>query len=174
MNKFLFMTPILLVLSLGLVVSSQANSMAQSGLTTYDTSKLIGLTVKARSGVKLGQIFDLVADSSGHLDFAIVSQPGFEDFPGRFVIVPFGTLTISKGPSHKIHVVFNTDKEKFYEGPDYSAETLANLKQAASVDRYYGIQPSWTKNGQAAENRILLRILDGRRWDLWGERQQGF
>ena len=151
MNRYLLMAPILLVLGLGLAVSSQANPMAQSGLTTYDTSKLIGLTVKARDGVKLGQIFDLVADSSGHLDFALVSQPGFEEFPGRVVVVPFGALKISKGGDHKTHVVFNEDKEKFYEGPDYGTENLSNLKQAASVDYYYGIQPSWTPMGQCAD-----------------------
>ena len=151
MNRFLLIAPILLVLGLGLAVSSQANSMAQSGFTTYDTSKLIGNTVKSRDGVKLGQIFDLVADSFGHLDFALVIQPGFEDFPGRVVVVPFQTLVISKGGDHKIRVVFNEDKEKFYEGPDYGTETLSNPMQAASVDHYYGIQPSWTPIGQCAD-----------------------
>jgi len=151
MNRYLLMAPILLVLSLGLAISSQANSMAQSGFTTYDTSKLIGLTVKSRSGVKLGQIFDLVADSSGRLDFALVVEPGFEEFPGRVVVVPMDTLMISKEGSQKMTVVFNEDKEKFYEGPDYGTEHLSNPRQAASVDEYYGIQPSWTTKGQCAD-----------------------
>ncbi len=151
MNRYVLIVPILLVLGLGLAVSSQANSMAQSGFKAYDTSKLIGLTVKARSGVNLGQIFDLVADSSGRLDFALVIQPGFEEFPGRVVVVPFQTLMISKGGDRKIHVAFNEDKEKFYEGPDYGTENPSNPKQAASVDYYYGIQPSWTPMGQCAD-----------------------
>jgi hypothetical protein len=130
--------------------------MAQSGFTAYDTSKLIALTVKSRDGVKLGQIFDLVADSSGHLDFALVIQPGFEEFSGRVVVVPFQTLMISKGGDHKIRVAFNEDKEKFYEGPDYGAENLSNPKQAASVDYYYGIQPSWTPMGQCADARGVM------------------
>ncbi len=174
MNKSLLTGSILFVLSLGLAVISQANPMAQSELATYDTSKLIGLTVEARDGVKLGQIFDLVADSSGHLDFVIVSQPGFEEFPGRLVVLPFGTLTIAKGETDTFRVIFDENKEKFYEGPDWSSENLADLKQAASVDRYYGIQSSWTQTGKATEDRMLLRILDARRWDPWGERSQGF
>ena len=151
MNRYLLIAPILLVLGLGFAVNSRANSMAQSGFTTYDTAKLIGLTVKSSDGVKLGQIFDLVADSSGHLDFVLVIQPGFEEFPGRVVVVPFQTLMISKGGDHKIRVAFNEDKEKFYEGPDYGTEILSNPKQAASVDYYYGIQPSWTPIGQCAD-----------------------
>ncbi len=151
MNRYAPIVPIFLVLGLGLAVSSQANPMGQNGFTTYDTSHLIGLTVRARDGATLGQIVDPVADSSGHLDFALVSQPGFEEFPGRVVVVPIQTLMISKGGDHKIHVVFNEDKEKFYEGPDYGTKNLSNPKQAASVDYYYGIQPSWTPIGQCAD-----------------------
>ncbi len=151
MNRYALIVPIFLVLGLGFAVSSQANPMAQNGFRTYDTSHLIGLTVRARDRVNLGQIFDLVADPSGHLDFALVSQPGFEEFPGRVVVVPFQTLMISKGGDHKTRVVFNEDKEKFYEGPDYGTDNLSNTKQAASVDYYYGIQPAWTPIGQCAD-----------------------
>jgi len=144
MNKFLSSVAVLFVLSLGFAAASHAASMAQGGLTTYDTSKLIGLTVMARNGVKLGQIFDLVANSNGRLDFAIVMQPGFEEFPGRLVVVPFATLTLSNVGPHNIRVVFREDKEKFYEGPDWTGK-LNDLKQVASVDRYFGIQPYWTE-----------------------------
>ncbi len=174
MNRILPIMTVLFVLSFGFAASSHANSVGQSGLTPYDATNLIGLMVKARDGVTLGKIFDLVVDSHGQVDFAIVSQPGFEEFSGRLVVVPFSTLMISKGKSHEIRVVFNADKEKFYEGPDYGTENLANLKQAASVDRYYGIQPSWTEKGRTAEDWMLLRILDARRWDCWGERPQTF
>ena len=145
MSKIFFIIAVLAILSLGLAARSQANSMAQNEFTTYDTTKLIGLTVKARDGVELGQILDLVVDSHGHVDFAIVNQPGFEEFSGGLVVVPFGTLTISKTKSGNIRVVFNENKEKFYEGPEWGYENLNDLKQAALVDRYYGIQPYWTE-----------------------------
>jgi len=144
MNRILSIIAVLSILSLGFVAGSQAKSMAQRGFTTYDTTKLIGLTVKSRGGVELGQIFDLVVDSNSHVDFAIVLQPGFDEFTGRLVVVPLSTLMILKGKSDKISVVFNGDKEKFYESPDWSNINLANMKQAASVYRYYGIQPYWT------------------------------
>lgn len=164
MNRVLSLIAVVLILSLGFVAGSQANSMTQRGFTTYDTTKLIGLTVKARDGVQLGQIFDLVVDSNGHVDFVIVSQPGFEESWGRLVVVPFSMLTISKAQSGKTSVVFNADKEKFYEGPDWGNENLANPKQAAAVDRYYGVQPYWTEGGMTKYANPYS----------WGGEAQGF
>ncbi len=122
----------------------RTNSMAQRGFKTYETTHLVGLTVEARDGAQLGRIFDLVVDSNGHVDFAIVGQPGVEDSPGRLVVVPFSTLKLPEGNPDKISVVFKADKEKFYEGPDFSDISPSDSKQVASVDRYYGVQPYWT------------------------------
>ena len=153
MNKLLTVITVFFVLSLGFVTASQARSMGQSRLTIYDTTKLIGLTVKSPDGVALGTIFDLVVDSRGHVDFAIVSQPGFEEFPGRLVAVPFSSLKISEERSQQIHVVLNADKEKFYEAPDWGDKNLANRQQAASLDRYFGVSPYWTEEtGKAARH----------------------
>ncbi len=154
MNRLLVVLAMVFVLSFGFAASSHANAMAQNGFRTYDTTKLIGLTVKSRDGVELGRIFDLIVDSHGHADFAIVNQPGFDEFAGRMVVVPFKALTISKTKSNNISLVFNEDKERFYEGPDWGYEHLADPKQAASVDRYYGIQPYWTENGAAGGRRL--------------------
>ena len=145
MNKLFSVLGVFFVLSLGFATGSQARSMGQSGLTIYDTSKLIGVTVQSRDGVTLGRIFDLVVDSQGHVDFAIVSQPGYEEFPGRLVAVPFSSLRISKGRSQQTLVVLNVDKEKFYEAPTWGDKDLANRQQVASLDRYFGVQPYWTE-----------------------------
>jgi len=150
MKRILSIIAVLSILSLGLAVGSRANSMVQSGFTSYRTTKLVGLMVKARDGVQLGQILDLVVDSHGHLDFAIINQPGFGQFSGALVVVPFGALTISKAKSGNILLVFNEDKEKFYEGPEWY-KNLADMKQATSVDKYYGIQPYWTESGKSSK-----------------------
>jgi len=149
MNKMLSVIAVFSILSLGFVASSQAKSMTQRGFTTYETTHLVGLTVKSRDGVQLGRIFDLVLDSNGHIDFAIVTQQAIEEYWGRLVVVPFSMLTISKAQSGKTSAVFNANKEKFYEGPDWSYENLANPKQAASVYKYYGVQPYWTRARQS-------------------------
>jgi sporulation protein YlmC with PRC-barrel domain len=119
--------------------------VAQRELPGYQTTELVGLTVRARDGVKLGQISDLVVDCNGRINFAIVNQLGSDQFPAKLVVVPFRTLMISKGESDNISVVFNADKEKFYEGPEWGHENLADMKQAYSVYRHYGIQPYWTE-----------------------------
>ncbi|MGE5253160.1 MAG: PRC-barrel domain-containing protein [Planctomycetaceae bacterium] len=151
MNKLLVVTAVFFVMSLGFAASSQARSMGQNGLTIYDSSGLIGLKVKSPDGVTLGRIFDLVVDSRGHVDFAIVSQPGFEEFPGRLVPVPFGSLEISKGKSQETHVVLKADKEKFYMAPNWGDKNLANRQQDATLDRYFGVRPYWTEEmGSAA------------------------
>jgi hypothetical protein len=145
MNKLLVGISVFFVMSLGFAAGSQARSMGQSGLTIYDSSRLIGLKVKSPDGVTLGRIFDLVVDSQGHVDFAIVSQPGFEEFPGRLVPVPFSSLEISKGKSQETHVVLNAGKEKFYEAPSWGDKNLANRHQDATLDRYFGVRPYWTE-----------------------------
>lgn len=69
---------------------------------------------------------------------------------GGLAVVPFSTLTMSKAKSGNIRAAFNKNKEKFYEGPEWGYENLNDLKQATSVDRYYGIQPYWAEAGGKA------------------------
>jgi hypothetical protein len=153
MNKMWAVVAVVLVLGLGFAMGSQASPMGQSGLRIYDTTKLIGRTVKSPDGVTLGRIFDLVVDSQGHVDFAIVSQPGFEEFPGRLVAVPFNSLMISEGRSQQAHVVLKADKEKFYEAPSWGDRNLADRQEAASLDRYFGVSPYWTEETGKAVGR---------------------
>ena len=102
MNRILSFLAVALILSLELVTASHANSTAPSFFTSYDTTKLVGLTVMSRDGEDLGTLDDLVVDSNGRLDFAIVRQPNIEDFSFRYVVVPLCTLKITKTKSDKI------------------------------------------------------------------------
>jgi hypothetical protein len=52
---------------------------------------------------------------------------------------------MAQGKSQKIHAILNADKEKFYEAPSWGNENLANLQQATSLDKYFGVQPYWTE-----------------------------
>ncbi len=137
----------------------QAGSMAQNGVTIFDGTKLVGAMVKASDGVELGTIFDTVITSQGNVDFVIVDQvppPNLEDpWPGHTVAVPFNALTISKGKSQELQVVFNADREKFYEAPGapssfFHSGGQVNLQKVAALDRYFGVQPYWTEGGQTS------------------------
>jgi len=81
MNKLMVVMTVLCVLSFGLVTGSQARSMGQKGLAIYDTSKLIGLTVKSPDGVTLGQIFDLVIDSRAMWILPSLANRVLKNFP---------------------------------------------------------------------------------------------
>jgi len=153
MNKVVFALAIFSILSFGFVANSQAGSMAQKSVTIFDGSRLVGAMVKDRDGVELGRILDLVISSQGNVAFAIVNQvypPGTDDYLAAHVVaVPFSTLTISKGKSRELQVVFNADKEKFYEAPDapssfFNSEGQVNLNKVAELDRYFGVEPYWT------------------------------
>ncbi len=153
MNRLVAMIGVVFVLSLGFAGSSQAKSMGQSGLMIYDSSNLVGLRVKSLDGVELGRISDLVVDSQGHVDFAVVRLPEFGESPVMLVAVPFSLLKISEGRSQQIHVVLNAAEETFYEAPRY--KNLADPQQAASLDRYFGVRPYWReKTGIIAQDWI--------------------
>jgi len=147
MNKLMFASAIFSILSFGFVANSHA-------LTIFDGTKLVGAMVKARDGVDLGRIFDLVITSQGNVDFAIVDQvvaPGedFEWYGGHIVAVPFSALTIFKGKAQELQVVFNADKEKFYEAPEAPSSFFhnggqVNPQKVAKLGRYFGVELYWT------------------------------
>jgi sporulation protein YlmC with PRC-barrel domain len=145
MDRILSIIAVVSILSLGFVAGCQPSSVAQKAFPGYQTTELMGLTVKARDGVALGQVSDLVLDCNGRIDFAIVNQLTSDQSSARLVVVPFRALMISKDESNQINVVFNAEKEKFYEGPVWSHENLADMREVYSVYRHYGIQPSWTE-----------------------------
>ncbi len=154
MNRLVFALAIFSILSFGFVVNSHASSMTQNGIKIFDGTKLIGAMVKARDGVELGEIFDLIITSPGDVDFALVSEvppPGAEAYYGfeHIVAVPFSALIISKGKSQELQVVFNANKELFFEAPEaplsfFNGGGQVDLQKVTELDRYFGVQPSWT------------------------------
>jgi len=87
------------------------------------------------------------------VDFVIIDQLPPSDWadpwPGHIVAVPFSALIISKGKSEGLQVVFNADKELFYEAPEASLSLFhsgsqVSLQKMTELDRYFGVQPSWT------------------------------
>ena len=145
MSKLMFALAIFSILSFGFVANSHA-------VTIFDGTKLVGAMVKARDGVELGSIVDLVITSQGNVDFALVSQvmpPDADYWPGHIVAVPFRALKFSRGKSRELRVVFNADKEKFYEAPEAPASFFhnggrINFHRVTELDRYFGVQPYWT------------------------------
>jgi sporulation protein YlmC with PRC-barrel domain len=144
-KRFFSVTIVLAFLGLGFIAGcQQPSSVAQREFPGYQASELMGLSVKDRDGVPLGQISDLVLDCNGRIDFTIVNQPGSDQFPARRVLVPFRSLMISREEPDTIRVVFNTEREKFHEGPEWDRENLADMNKIYSVYGHYGLAPAWS------------------------------
>jgi len=155
MNKSLSMGAVILLLSLGFAGNSHAGSLpGHNGFREYDSTKLAGSMVKSLEGEDLGRILNLEVDSQGRVDFAVVVEGGFEEFPGRIVAVPFGNLMVSEGKSGQIRVTFNADKEEFYTAPDFNANDLDNRQWVTEMYRHFGEEPYWAEEatGKAATN----------------------
>ena len=146
MYKVLAIFAVLFLLSLGFSANSHAGiSLAQSGFTEYDATKILGCMVKTLDGEELGRILDLEIDPLGHVVFALIVQNGLDEFPGRLVAVPFSALMISEAKSQPIRVVLDVDKEKFYTAPGFDPQYLDNPQWATGLYRFFGQQPYWTE-----------------------------
>ena len=148
MNKALSVGAVILLLSLGFAGNSYAVSLlGHNGFREYDSTKLVGSMVKSLEGEDLGRILNLEVDSLGRVDFAMVVEDGFEEFPGRLVAVPFSTLTVSEGKTGQIQVTLNADKEEFYTAPDFNANDLDSRQWVTKMYRYFGEEPYWAEEG---------------------------
>ena len=155
MNRILTSGAVILFLSLSFAGNSHAGSLLRhNGFREYDSTKLVGSMVKSLDGEDLGRILNLEIDSQGRVDFAMVVEDGFEEFPGRFVAVPFGNLTVSEGKSGQDQVTLNADKEDFFTAPDFNAKDLDNRQRVTEMYRHFGEEPYWTEEGteKAATN----------------------
>lgn len=146
MNKTLAILVVIFVFRLGFAANSHAgSSIAIGGVTEYASTKLVGSMVTTLDGEELGRILDLEVDSQGHVVFALIAQNGFDEFPGRVVVVPFSALTIAETKSQPILIVLNVDKEKFYTAPTFDTNDLENPQWVTGLYRFFGEQPYWTE-----------------------------
>lgn len=153
MNKMLTILVAISFLTLGFVADSNAaGSMAQGGVTTFETIDLLGTPVNNPAGEMLGTINAFVLDSQGRVDFVILWQGApLEDInAGRYVAVPFSALSITRMGPAEVTAVLNMDKGTLYSAPSFDrTHDLNNTEWATSIYRYFGQTPYWT--GEEAE-----------------------
>jgi len=101
---------------------------------------LMGATVWSRNGEAVARIDDLVVDSrDGRVVLLILDQvPGRKD---EQVAVPFDELTMNGKP----FALYATE-EHLAAAPGFNEFTdLNNPKKVEDIYRFFGMQPSWTK-----------------------------
>jgi sporulation protein YlmC with PRC-barrel domain len=111
----------------------------------YENTRLMGAEVRTTKGEEVGNVNDLVVDSSdGHIAFVVLS-----DIVGRgdtLVAVPFGALS----RTGENVFVLNTTRKQLASAPSFNGHAdLSNLSYAENVYRYFGLQPYWTEGGGA-------------------------
>ncbi len=138
------------LLSIGLVASaSYAKSpMGRSGFMTFDSFDLIGIPVKNPQGRLLGLVNGVMIGSDGQA-FAVVNHGDYDLYGegGVNTPVPIAALRISETKSGKEMIVLNTDTEHMDFAPYLDPTENHDRQYEASIDRYFGIQPTWNQAG---------------------------
>jgi hypothetical protein len=153
MNK-IYLAALVTLLSVGLAASASyaAGTAGKGGFMTFNSLDLIGVPVKNPQGRFLGLVKEVMIDSHGQA-FAIVNH-GDEDIYGPGGVntpVPIAALRISETNSGKEKMVLNTDTEHMDFAPYLDPSKMNNPQYEANIDRYFGLQPSWTEEGASAK-----------------------
>jgi len=151
MNKTLFMLALVSFLSLGLLTSNSyaAGTAGKSGFMMFNSSDLIGASVKDSHGEFTGIVNEVMVDSGGHA-FAIVNH-GDADLYGESGVntpVPFQELRISQTKGGQDVVVLKIDTEHLDFAPYLDPLQTNSRQYEANIYEYYGIQPYWTQSGR--------------------------
>ncbi len=131
MKKTLLFCGLVSLLSLGLVASNSyaSGTMGRIGFKMFDSSNLIGATVKDSHGQFIGVVNEVTADSGGHA-FAIVNYYDLYYARGVNSLVPLRELRISRTKEH---------------------QEIAFLK----MDMQHGIQRYWIQSSTARKKSFM-------------------
>ena len=154
MNK-IYVVALVSLLGVGLAasVSYAAGTAGKSGFRTFDSHDLIGALVKNPQGKLLGVVDEVMITPDGQA-FAIVTHgdDGLgRSYNGLQTPVPIAALRISETKSGKDQVVLNTDPVHLDLAPYLDPTRSSGPQFTANINRYFGIQPSWTEEGASSK-----------------------
>jgi sporulation protein YlmC with PRC-barrel domain len=152
MKKTVLMLALVLCLSLGLVASSSyaAGRTVRSGFMMFNSSDLIGSTVRDSHGEFAGVVEEVRVDSGGHA-FALINHGDYDLYgeSGINTPIPFEALQISKTTRGPDRIVLKTDMEHFDTAPYLNPLGKETSQDEANFYGYYGVQPYWTGSNAA-------------------------
>jgi len=116
----------------------------------FNSSDLIGAPVKDSHGELMGVVDEVRVDSGGHA-FAVVNHGDYDLYGegGVDTPIPFEELQISKTKAAQDTVVLKTDMEHLDFAPYPNPLKKETRQDEANIYEYYGIQPYWTRSGEA-------------------------
>jgi sporulation protein YlmC with PRC-barrel domain len=113
----------------------------------YRGSKLIGADVENARGENLGDIKDVVFNTRGHIEYAVLAFGGFMGMGEKYFAVPWAALKPVAGqkPGDRDHYVLNMDKERLKNAPGFDKNNWPNMADRSWADQlyaFYGVTPS--------------------------------
>jgi sporulation protein YlmC with PRC-barrel domain len=113
----------------------------------YRGSKFIGADVENAQGENLGDIKDVVFNSRGHIEYAVLAFGGFMGMGEKYFAVPWAVLKPAAGqkPADRDHYVLNMDKERLKNAPGFDKNNWPNMADrswAEQIHAFYGVTPS--------------------------------
>jgi len=110
----------------------------------YRGSKLIGADVGNAQGENLGDIKDVVLNSRGHIEYAVLAFGGFMGMGEKYFVVPWAALKPAPGqkPADRDHYVLNMDKERLKNAPGFDKNNWPNMADrswAEQIYAFYGV-----------------------------------
>jgi sporulation protein YlmC with PRC-barrel domain len=99
------------------------------------TSEFIGKNVKNQLGENIGKVDDIIFNSSGNINYLILSRGGFLGIGVELVPVPWHTenIDIQRGA-----LIMNIDRHKLDEAPSFSRREWENIEEQRFQERVHG------------------------------------
>ncbi|MEQ1577971.1 MAG: PRC-barrel domain-containing protein [Hyphomicrobium sp.] len=88
--------------------------------TDWRSSKVVGLNVYNGKNEKIGDINDLIIDTSGAISHAVVGVGGFLGIGEKNVAIPFATLKMARDKDGKISAMVDSTKEALAAAPAFT------------------------------------------------------
>lgn len=144
------------------------NTASTAGLHQMRASELIGKNVVNSKGDGLGEIKDLVVDTtSGKVQYAVISFGGFLGMGDKLFAYP---LEKFERVGERGRLVLNVDKEKMKSAPGFDDKSWPNFTTATyrgEVDKFYGTESAPANVRFARATQILKGdIKDGANKDI--------
>lgn len=85
------------------------------------------MTVYNEANERVGDISDLILDSDGKIERAVIGVGGFLGIGEKLVAVSFSDLTIHRESDGSGRVTMNTTKEALQNAPDYKYHSTGGM-----------------------------------------------
>ncbi len=92
----------------------------------WRSSKIVGLNVYNSKAEKIGDINDLIIDSTGAVTHAIVGVGGFLGIGEKNVAIPFASVKMTRDKDSKVTAMVESTKEALQAAPAFKYYTSAS------------------------------------------------